>query len=219
MTRRIGETQYQALVADAQVLQQENYGVKVWLLPDGRVLKLFLVRRRISSARLVSYAARFERNARRLRRRGIRAPEVLDRFYCAAIGRHGVVYRRLPGEPLEKLLEKGADEGLLRRFAVFLSELHDKGIYFRSVHPGNVLLMDDGGFGLIDVQDVRFRPWPLGAGLRARNFRHLFGSRDHSSGLRAFGWERFADLYLDALPPARRRRLAPRLARAGRKQT
>ena len=214
MNRRIGLSEYQALIRDARVLREENYGVKVWLLPDDRVVKLFRTKRLISSARLVPYSTRFARNAERLRRRGICTPEVLDTFHCPEIERHGVVYRRLPGVAFVQLLaERQEADALVRRLAAFLAELHEKGIYFRSVHPGNVLLVDGDTLGLIDLQDVRFRPWPLRQGARARNFRHLFASDAQSREVRAFGFEPFVDRYLEALPrgDSYRRRLKPKI--------
>jgi hypothetical protein len=72
-------------------------------------------------------------------------------------------------------------------------------VYFRSVHPGNVLLRPDGSMGLLAIQDTRFWPWPLSMTSRARNFRHLFNSDDQSLEMRAFGFERFVDGYLEAV--------------------
>jgi hypothetical protein len=74
-------------------------------------------------------------------------------------------------------------------------------------------LTEEGGLGLIDLQDVRFRPWPLGQRARARNFRHLFNSDPQSQGVRDFGFEPFVDLYLEALPrsDSYRRHLKPKI--------
>jgi len=60
--------------------------------------------------------------------------------------------------------------------AQFIAQLHEHGIYFRSLHPGNVVLQPDGTFGLIDILDCSFR-WfgrPLNRWQRERNFRHFF---------------------------------------------
>jgi len=213
VNRRISRAAYEALIADARILQEESFGVKVWLLPDERVVKLFRTKRLISSARLVPYSTRFARNAARLRARGIRVPEVLDTFHCPGIERHGVIYRRLPGETVDGLLQHRRDDALVGKLAAFVAELHEKGVYFRSVHPGNVLLTEEGNLGLIDLQDVRFRPWPLGRQARARNFRPLFNSDPQSQGVRDFGFEPFVDLYLEALPrgDSYRRRLKPKI--------
>jgi tRNA A-37 threonylcarbamoyl transferase component Bud32 len=213
VNRRISRAAYETLVADARILQEESFGVKVWLLPDERVVKLFRTKRLVSSARLVPYSTRFARNAARLRAHGIPVPEVLETFHCPDIERHGVIYRRLPGETVAALLQRRRDEKLVAKLAVLLAGLHEKGVYFRSVHPGNVLLTEAGSLGLIDLQDVHFRPWPLGQWARARNFRHLFNSDPQSQGVRDFGFEPFVDLYLEALPRSDnyRRRLKPKI--------
>ncbi|WP_456407988.1 hypothetical protein [Thiolapillus sp.] len=198
--KRITAAQHQALVADGEILQQERYGIKVWLLPDRRVVKVFRVKRPFSSARIYPYNLRFSRNARRLLGRGVSAPHVLDTWYCPEIQRHGVVYELLEGVPFVELLADARDENPFYRYAGFLGQLHEKGIYFRSAHPGNVLLKDDGSMGLIDIQDMRFWNWPLGRMARARNFRHIFNSKDNSLAMRDFGFENFVDLYLRQLP-------------------
>ncbi len=46
-------------------------------------------------------------------------------------------------------------------------------MYFRSLHLGNVLLMDDGEFGLIDLADMRIYPSALRNALRQRNLKHM----------------------------------------------
>lgn len=196
----ISEHEHQELVADAKVLEEQSFGVKVWLLPDQRIVKMFRLKRPISSGRLYPYNTRFANNARRLVARGVSAPNILETFYCPDIQRHGVVYDLLEGVPFFELLPDATDDSLFRTFARFLGELHDKGIYFRSVHPGNVLLRKDGSMGLIDIQDVRFWPWQLGKKTRARNFRHMYNSDYHSKVMRDFGFERFVNLYLEELP-------------------
>ncbi|HIE55394.1 MAG TPA: toluene tolerance protein [Chromatiaceae bacterium] len=200
MNRRIGRREYERLVEGAKVLESDHFGVKVWLRPDGRIVKLFRTKRLVSSARLYPYSSRFVRNARRLEKLGIRVPGVEGSFHCPQIRRHGVIYRLLPGKSLAELLGESPDATLVARLAAFLAELHEKGIYFRSVHPGNVLLTDDDRLGLIDLQYARFWPWPLGARTRSRNFRHLFHSRHQSVALRNFGFAAFVDLYLAAVP-------------------
>ncbi len=190
---------YEESTADARVLEQQSFGVKVWLLPDGRIMKLFRLKRRLSSGRLYPYNLRFARNSRRLQARGIAAPEIREVFFCADIDRHGVIYDLLEGESFHDLFAAGGEESLYAVLADFLAELHRRGVYFRSVHPGNVLLRPNGSMGLIDVQDVRFWPWSLSTASRARNFRHLFNSDDQSQEIRVFGFRRFVDLYLDAV--------------------
>ncbi len=200
MGKVISKAEYESLVDGAKVLEEQSFGVKVWLLPDKKIVKMFRIKRSLSSGRIYPYNLRFANNARRSLARGVAAPNILETFYCPDIKRHGIVYDLLEGDPFFELLPETEDEDLFRIFAGFLGQLHEKGIYFRSVHPGNVLLRPDGSMGLIDIQDMRFWPWALGKKLRARNFRHLFNSDYHSKVMRDFGFERFVDMYLQQLP-------------------
>jgi len=59
------------------------------------------------------------------------------------------------------------------RLAAFVAKLHNEGIYFRSLHFGNILIIDGDGFGLIDVADMKIKDRSLGIGMRIRNFNHL----------------------------------------------
>jgi len=58
-------------------------------------------------------------------------------------------------------------------FTGFVIGLHDRGVYFRSLHLGNVILTPEGELGLIDFADLRIHPWPLGRYLRSRNMRRM----------------------------------------------
>jgi hypothetical protein len=146
---------------------------------------------------------------------GIACVEVDDIFYCHAIRRHGLIYRRLEGSPLDELLCSSDDrrDRLFRDYAAFIALLHARRIYFRSLHPGNVLLLPGGGFGLIDVADMRF-PWlPLTLSRRRRNFQHLFRSVEFRQALGVLSGETFVSAYLDAsgLDSAPRTRLRQQL--------
>jgi len=213
---------YQALVAQSQVIERDAYGEKVLIAPDGNYVKIFRTKKRLSTAALRPYALRFCKNAETLARLGIPTVQVCSVSYCPENRRHLVTYRPLPGETLRSALKKGErQDGLLASFARFLAELHRRGIYFRSIHFGNVIIQPDSNEpGLIDIADMRIRRRPLGAGARARNFRHFLRYREDVHALEAFGLERFLNIYLEAadLRGWRRllfRRLAERTLRNG----
>ena len=67
---------YERLSAGAQELEKDLYGPKVLLTPEGRIIKLFRRKRRLSTNSLYPYARRFQRNAQRLRRYGVPTVEV-----------------------------------------------------------------------------------------------------------------------------------------------
>lgn len=168
-----------ALSEGARRLESDGFGPKVLALADGTMIKLFRRKRLISSAALFPYASRFARNAQKLHQLGIPAPVVIQVARIEGMARDMVHYRPLPGETLRELLEAGlaADrlQALKAQFTRFVIRLHDAGVYFRSLHLGNVVLTPEGELGLIDFSDLRVYPWRLGAYLRARNMRRLQG--------------------------------------------
>jgi len=84
-----------------------------------------------------------------------------------------VIYEPMPGDTLRALLARGqADESLMYRVGVFLARLHRQGVYFRSVHPGNIVI-DGPRIGLIDVLDMKVRPWSMSRWARRRNWPHF----------------------------------------------
>ncbi len=170
--------------AGAEVLEADSFGDKVLSLADGTILKLFRRKRLLSSAAWYPYARRFADNAVAMRRRGIAVPEIIDLMRIPSVARDAVHYQPLPGVSLRQLLRAGMDanrrQTLRTAFTRFVIELHDKGIYFRSLHLGNVLHLPDGRFGLIDIGDARLRPWRLSRSLRRRNLRLLLAAAGES---------------------------------------
>jgi tRNA A-37 threonylcarbamoyl transferase component Bud32 len=205
---------FQVLVAGARVLEERHGRAKVLLLPDGDIVKLFNMRPRPSGALIYPYSLRFRRNARQLSKRGILSVEVRHVFFCPSERAHGVIYPLLPGRTLlEMLAEDPEPSRYAARVGSFVADLHARGIYFRALHPGNILVTSDGRLALIDVGDVRFRSGALRDGLRVRNFRHLVRRRAHAEQMVRMGPDAFVSAYLDAagISGARRRRLERRL--------
>ncbi len=161
----------------AGVLEVDHHGEKVLRLADGTILKLFRRRRVISSAALYPYARRFANNAAALARLGIPVPQVIAVLRIPSISRDAVHYAPLPGKTLRDLIRGGLPperEGELKAaFTRFVIQLHDHGVYFRSLHLGNVVCTPEGRLGLIDFADLRIHPWSLGKYLRTRNIRRM----------------------------------------------
>ncbi len=195
----VSQQEYTDISRGARELERDRFGVKVLLRPDNRIIKLFRVKRLFSLSFLYPYSLRFWRNTRRLQRIGVRSVMVERLFYCYAIRRHGIIYPLLEGDTLADLFKDNPDRSdLLERLAEYIAWLHAKGIYFRSLHLGNVLLLPDGGLGLIDVADMRFQCHSLSAGQRRRNFAHMLRRQEHREIFVRFGLERFIDRYLQA---------------------
>lgn len=165
---------YLALRAGAQVLERDRSGEKVLALADGSYLKLFRRKRLISSAAWYPYAQRFADNALALAGRGIPCPGVIGVYRVPGIRREAVRYRPLAGQTLRQLIRAGSDtSGLRERLAAFVAHLHEVGIYFRSLHLGNIVLTPAGELGLIDIADLRAGKRSLPAHRRRRNLQHL----------------------------------------------
>lgn len=165
---------YQDLVAGGTVLEADGHGDKLIALRDGRYLKLFRRKRLFSSALMRPYSRRFHANAQALRERGVPTVTTEQLLRIPHMRRTAVIYRPLPGETLRTSLRKAGDRSaLLRDLGVFLAGLHRRGVYFRSLHFGNVIVTGNGEFGLIDVADLELRAGPLGPHQVMRNLRHL----------------------------------------------
>ena len=207
--------EFDRLRSGARVLEEDLRGEKVLLTTDNRIIKLFYSRRRFTSARIYPYALRFWNNAQRLHEKGIATVSPEQLRYDRAHQRHLISYPLLAGTTLRDCLKETTDrDTYLERFSAFLARLHEKGILFRSIHLGNILVLDDGGFGLIDLADMLIQKRPLGLFQRARNFRHLLHDKADRTSLEHYGYERFLDCYeKDAGISGFRRRLFRALVR------
>lgn len=159
-----------------EVLEMDGRGPKVVKLGSGLFLKIFHTRRHPLLSRLQPAARRFTLNSKRLLSLGIPAPKVIE--YCwldRQAGLSACLYQPLPGQSIEQLYRQSPEKAhnLLPALAAFIRQLHCTGVYFRSLHLGNILLMPDGSHGLIDFLDLKFKRRSLSQWLIKRNFRHL----------------------------------------------
>ncbi|YCH26742.1 polymerase [Pseudomonas sp. D2-5] len=174
--KRIDAAQLDALLQGAKTIEEDGLGVKVAQLSDGDFLKLYRRKRLLSSDLWDLPAQRFADNAQGLLRLGITAPTVLDVLMISERRLSAVRYQPLPGDTLRNRLRQLDAEpraALVRQFGTFLGELHQLGVYFRSLHLGNVLLLPDGSFGLIDLSDMKLETRPLASWKRRRNLQHI----------------------------------------------
>lgn len=158
------------------VLEKDSRGPKVVLLRNGLILKIFHTRRHPWLARITPPAERFAQNAATLEKQGIPAPEIVEALWLdRGKGLSACTYQPLPGTSLETLLreEPTQMDNLIPELATFIFRLHQQGIYFRSLHLGNVLLLPGGGFGLIDFLDLIKKRRRLNDWEAKRNLDHL----------------------------------------------
>lgn len=193
-SRRISEAltpqHFDTLCRDAEILEQDARGIKVIRLADGDILKVFRVKHMVSSARFYSYARQFCRNAERLQVLGIPTLEIKQLFHFTDSSNSAVLYRPLAGKTVRQLVyARRLEEPQLERLGAFIGSLHDKGVYFRSLHMGNVVLGEGGEYGLIDVADMSIFPWRLGCSRRLRNLYHVCRLQEDIRQLSALQWQ------------------------------
>lgn len=173
----LSQSEFDALSNDARVLESDGLGAKVLRLADGSFLKLFRKRRLLSSETLKPYAKRFAENARRLQGLGFISPEIIQLYSLPGpINATAVHYRPLPGETLRQVLSESPTERrqqLVTQFGELLAKMHEAGVYFRSVHLGNVLVQPCGQLGLIDLADMQISRYALSFAKRQRNLKHM----------------------------------------------
>ncbi len=166
---------YITLREGGKVIEQDGHGDKVIILANGTFLKLFRRKRLISSAAIWPYAQRFADNAAKLKQLGIPCPEIISVYRIPSIERDAVHYHPLPGLTLRQLRDGEGDcpEDIRERFWEFVEKVQSLGIYFRSMHLGNVVLTPEGELGLIDISDMKIKRAPLDSNLKRRNMEHI----------------------------------------------
>ncbi len=199
----MADAEFGRLQQGARVLEQDARGPKVMILADGRIMKLFRLRKTFTSARLFPHNLRFAKNARTLQKLDIPTVSDVVCFKLASTPLSGVLYQPLPGKTLRQLGAAGlATPADYRQTGRFIADLHHAGILFRSIHLGNVVRSTDGELGLIDMADLSRQPFPLLKPQRKRNFRHLFRPDEDHDYLSGNDKRALLDSYLGQCGPA-----------------
>lgn len=202
MPKKITKTDFESLIENGEVLENEGQSPKVVRLPEGKIVKLFRRKRLLSSQIWIKHAERFEKNASTLQFKKIRTVQVESVFSIPDIERHGVLYKQLEGETLRKWFAQNTDaakqKARMQQFGTYTAELHAKGILFRSLHMGNVLVCPDDALGLIDIADISFHPNPLTTSQRIRNLHHMDREDRDRALLAGPTGQDFLQAYLDA---------------------
>lgn len=175
--KTLSDDQFLELRGDATVIEQDGHGEKVLLRTDGTFVKLFRRKRLLSSAMWYPYAERFVDNAAYLLACKIPAPAVIALYRVPTRARDAVHYHPVPGQTLRQLFREDpapADLADIRDQLVRLVRtLFSHGVYFRSLHLGNIVRQPDGTFGLIDISDLQHKSSALGGRMRQRNIERM----------------------------------------------
>ncbi|MFG3453711.1 O-antigen ligase family protein [Stutzerimonas stutzeri] len=213
-SKTLTRIQLNELLQTARIIEEDGHGVKVAEMADGNYLKLFRRKRMLSTALWSPPSRRFAENARQLQSLGVTAPSI-DCFVRIPSARlDGIIYRPLPGDTLRNhwrsLGDTERDEDI-RRFGAFLGRLHQLGIYFRSLHLGNVLKQPDGSLGLIDVADMIISQHSLSPWKRRRNLTHMLRYSEDSQWLTVQHISALTSGYADQCGQPAARKLEQRL--------
>jgi tRNA A-37 threonylcarbamoyl transferase component Bud32 len=157
------------------IFEQDQYGIKVAKLANGDFIKIFRVKRLFSIAHVYSYARMFCRNAERIAKLGIPTVKVKQLYHIQNSNKTAVVYEPLYGDTiLDILRSRNISIALSKDLGAFIAEVHEKGIYFRGLHLGNIVLTSEKRMGLIDIADMTIFPWSLDSRRRLKNFSRFW---------------------------------------------
>lgn len=187
----------EALMADAIVLSSHGvFGPKVFILPFGDIVKVFNPKSGITRRHWHPKYQQFIDNAAALKAHRINTVSIHHIYHFAERQAYAVRYTPLAGRDLRSLMPQNT-ETLMVTLLDFMALLHSKGIYFRGLHLGNVLLCESGGLGIIDMADMRFKRSALGMAYRVRNIAHMIKRPEDQALFEAYGIERLLAQYCD----------------------
>lgn len=159
------------------VEKADDLGHRKTFHKKNEIIKIFNVRGYISSGFFNTYASRIIKNSIKLKEHKISSIEITNELAFQYNNRlSGVSYRYIPGKTYRDLGNKITKE-MITDLAKYISIIHKKGIYFRAMHLGNILLHNKKLF-LIDIAKIHFYPWPLFIFTRARAFRRMIKYQD-----------------------------------------
>lgn len=182
----------------SETLEQDGRGAKVILLSDNNILKLFRRRATLSGGLVYSNARRFCRNAERLQQLKIPTVNIIKLYHFENSTDTAVLYQPLEGEAVRTLLsDNRLTEQDCKNLGKFIARLHQLGIYFRSLHFGNVIKTNSGEFGLIDLSDMTIYWWSLQLHTRFRNFMRIQRYDSDLSALGEHKWFSIIQSYLE----------------------
>lgn len=164
--------EFRTLCANAEIIRGKKR-LHVIRHKTGLISKIWYRKKRFSSDWIYPYYIRFYRNSKKLLSRGIVAPKVRGVIKVKKTFIRIVRYEEIPGMTVRDILLRNKGPVNIPELTQFLVRLHDKGIFFTSLHMGNIIKLESGDFGLIDVSNTHFSYFPLSLRNRARNLCNL----------------------------------------------
>ena len=161
------------------------------------IIKIFNVRGLISSGFFNTYASRIIKNSLKLKKYDIPSIEITNELVFQYNRRlSGVSYKYIPGTTYRDLSHKITMD-MITDLANYISNIHKKGIYFRAMHLGNILLHNKKLF-LIDIAKIHFYPWQLFVFTRARAFRRMIKYQDDIKNFGLINYKNLISEYMNS---------------------
>ncbi|HYN55095.1 MAG TPA: lipopolysaccharide kinase InaA family protein [Methylotenera sp.] len=183
----------------SKTLEQDGRGAKVILLADNNILKIFRRRATVNGGLIYSNARRFCRNAERLQQLKIPTVNIIKLYHLENSTDTAVLYQPLEGVTVRNLLsDNRLTEQDCKNLGKFIAQMHQVGVYFRSLHFGNIIKTNSGKCGLIDLSDMSIYWWGLQLNTRIRNFMRIqrYDVDIHTLGEKS--WFSLIQSYLDS---------------------
>ncbi|WP_372369077.1 hypothetical protein [Candidatus Uabimicrobium sp. HlEnr_7] len=158
-----------------------------------RIIKVF------SPKKKGLYFYQFIENVTKLQKLNVPIMELMGTYHVEGTPIFYMIYKPLVGVTLRDHLKQSPEDcEIIKELASFFAHIHKLGIYFRAVHFGNIIVLPEGGFGLIDFGNMIIRNKSLNPWFRARNFR-LFTRKNYQQDfaqIAKFGVKSFMEEYL-----------------------
>ena len=193
----LSNKQFTTLIQDehAIILSDSKAGPKVLKMQNGDIIKIFYDTPKIPLS--TPHALRFNRSAQILKTAGFLAPKIKSLQYYPTQKAYVMIYSEIPGQDFRSLSSKAHPE-VLGKLPSFLASLHQKGIFYRGIHLGNVLLTPAQEIALVDITNVSNSNKPLSLKQRAKNLAHFVYYWRDVVVFTAYSRRRFLDEYARA---------------------
>lgn len=200
--KKITRQELDALCKNGKSIDMQGDYPCVVIHPDDTITKIWAIKKRLlSSNNIRSYAQRFVDNAAKLKQRGIIVPEIIDHLQLENSHVRIVRYSSIPGHSIRDMLEKSPASVDIPGLCQYIHALHEKGIFFRSIHLGNIIQLSQGGYGLIDFTDVKFSGHPVPLLKRAANIAFPLRYHEDTRRIKDANLPDFKESYLAILEP------------------
>lgn len=187
--------QFFALTQDihAKILSDSTEGPKVLQQQNGNIIKIFYSSKKWSLPLLLPHALRFHRSAKRLNNANFLAPSIKTLAYYPTKKAHVLTYPEIPGQDFRQLSDN--TPAILEKLPRFLAALHQKGIFYKGIHLGNIILTPKQEIALIDITNVKAYHKPLTLPQRAKNLAHFVYYWRDTQVFRTYRRNRFLQEY------------------------